>query len=134
MQRFLLKTEPTVYSYDDLVRDRKTVWDGVSNFAALKHIRSMKKGDIAFVYHTGNEKQVVGIAKIVSDPFPDPKVKDKKLVVFELQPSERLKNPVTLASIKARKEFKNFSLVRIPRLSVMPVSADEWEMIVAMSK
>ena len=134
MQRFLLKTEPTVYSYDDLVRDRKTVWDGVSNFAALKHIRSMKKGDIAFVYHTGNEKQVVGIAKIVSDPFPDPKAKDKKLVVFELQPSERLKNPVTLASVKARKEFKNFSLVRIPRLSVMPVSADEWEMIVAMSK
>ncbi len=134
MQRFLLKTEPTVYSYDNLVSDKKTVWDGVSNFAALKHIRSMKKGDMAFIYHSGEEKQVVGIAKIVSNPYPDPKLKDEKLVVFELQPSEKLKHPVTLASIKARKEFKNFPLVRISRLSVMPVSDDEWERVIAMSK
>ena len=134
MQRFLLKTEPAVYSFDDLVRDKMTVWDGVSNFAALKHIRSIKKGDIVFIYHTGDEKQVVGIAKIVSDPYADPKAKDEKLVVFKIQALERLKKPVTLASIKTRKEFKSFPLVRIPRLSVMPVSADEWEMIIAMSK
>ena len=134
MQRYLLKTEPTVYSYDDLVRDKKTVWDGVTNFAALKHIRSMKKGDCAFIYHSGDEKQVVGIAKIASNPFPDPKQKNEKLVVFEIQPLEKLKEPVTLASVKARKEFKNFSLVRIPRLSVMPVSDEEWELIITMSK
>jgi len=134
MQRFLLKTEPTVYCYDDLARDKKTVWDGVTNFAALKHMRSMKKGDVAFIYHTGDEKQIVGIAKIVSNPFPASKGKDEKLVVFELQPSEKLKKPVTLTSIKSRKEFKSFPLVRIPRLSVMPVTDEEWEMIIAMSK
>lgn len=134
MRRFLLKTEPTIYSYDDLVRDTKTVWNGVSNNLALKHIRSMKKGDAAFIYHTGGEKQVVGIAKIVPDPYPDPKEKYPQLVVVDLQPTQKLKQPVTLATIKSMKQFSNFPLVKIGRLSVMPVSDEEWETIISLSR
>ncbi len=139
MSHWLLKTEPSTYSYLDLERDEKTVWDGVSNPVALKNIRAMSKGDLAFIYHTGDEKAIVGIAEVVSDSYPDPKQKDTKLVVIELKPKEKLKNPVTLASVKlaavkARKEFAQFDLVRLPRLSVMPVSSEQWKKMLAMSK
>ncbi len=134
MQRFLLKTEPTKYSYDDLVRDKKTVWSGVSAAPALKYIRSMKKGDIAFVYHTGDEKQIVGIAKIISNPYPDPKMKDDKLVVVEIQAQKKLKNPVILAVVKSKKELATMPLVRIGRLSVQPVTDKEWNIIISLSK
>ncbi len=133
MQRFLLKTEPTKYSYDDLVRDKKTVWSGVSAAPALKYIRSMKKGDIAFVYHTGDEKQIVGIAKIISNPYSDPKMKDNKLVVVEIQAQKKLKNPVTLAVVKSKKELATMPLVRIGRLSVQPVTDKEWDIIISLS-
>lgn len=134
MQHFLMKTEPSVYSYSDLEREKKTVWNGVTNFAALKHMRSMKKGDLVFIYHSGDEKQIVGVAKIISAPYHDPKAGDEKFVVVDIQPSQRLKNPVSLSTIKSRKEFKDFALVRIPRLSVMPVSDEQWEAIIALSR
>jgi predicted RNA-binding protein with PUA-like domain len=134
MAYFLLKTEPSTFSFADLERQKRTVWDGVRNALALKHLRTMKKGDSAFIYHTGDEKQVVGIAKAVSNPYPEPKMKDERYVVVEIAFGRRLKNPVTLAVIKARKELKNFPLVRLSRLSVMPVSKEEWETILTMSK
>src|SRR5580658_5055652 len=129
---WLLKTEPSTYSYADLERDKKAVWDGVSNALALKHLRSMKKGDIAFIYHTGDEKQIVGVADVTSDAYPDPKEEDARLVVVDLKPRERLARPVTLSEVKADAEFRDFELVRIGRLSVMPVSEFRWKKLVKM--
>lgn len=134
MNYWLLKTEPTVYSYDDLVRDKKAVWDGVSNPAALICIRNARKGDHAFIYHTGDEKQIVGIAEIISDPYPDPKQDNEKLAVFEVKPSEKLKTPVTLAQIKAIKKYENFTLVKEPRKSVQQVPKEYWDDFLKMSK
>lgn len=118
---WLLKTEPSTYSFDDLMRDGTTVWDGVSNPGALKHIRSMKKGDELFIYHTGEEKAIVGTGRVVSAPYSDPKSKDPRLVVVEIAAGKKLERPITLQEIKADKVFAGFELVRIPRLSVMPV-------------
>ena len=134
MAYWLLKSEPTTYSYSDLERDKKTTWDGVSNNLALKHIRSMKKGDVAFIYHSGDEKAIVGIAEIVSDPYPDPKRKDEKLTVFDLRAKERVAKPVALSAVKAQKQFAQFELVRMPRLSVMPVSPALWDALLRMSR
>jgi predicted RNA-binding protein with PUA-like domain len=131
---WLLKTEPGTYSYDDLERERKAVWDGVTNALALKHLRSTKKGDLAFIYHTGDEKQIVGIAEVASDPYPDPKENDPKLAVVDLKPYKRLQRAVTLAEIKAEKEFAEFALVRIGRLSVMPVNARIWDRLGQMAR
>jgi len=134
MNYWLLKTEPTVYSYDDLVRDKKAVWDGVANPAALICIRNARKGDLAFIYHTGDEKQIVGIAEIVSDPYPDPKQDNEKLAVFEIKPLERLKKPVTLAQVKAIKKYADFTLVKEPRKSVQQVPKEYWDDFFKMSK
>jgi predicted RNA-binding protein with PUA-like domain len=130
---WLLKTEPSTYSFADLERDGKTVWDGVSSNAALKNIRAIKKGDLALVYHSGDEKAVIGIAEITSDPYPDPKQNDPKLVVFDLKPKKRLSKPIALAEIKKQKSLTNFDLVRIPRLSVMPVTEKQWEVLRKLS-
>lgn len=129
---WLLKTEPSTYAFSDLVRDKRAVWDGVSNALALKHLRSMKRGDFAFIYHTGGEKQIIGIAQVTSDPYPDPKEKDPRLVVVDLKPQERLRRPVTLAEVKAIPEFRDFELVRMGRLSVMPVSELRWKKLLHM--
>src|SRR5262245_53807806 len=102
---WLLKTEPSTYSYDQLERDRKTTWDGVTNPVALRNLRAMKPGDEAFVYHTGDEKRIVGVAKVTRAAYPDPKSKDPKLVVVDLEPVERLTRPVTLAEVKADGAF-----------------------------
>jgi predicted RNA-binding protein with PUA-like domain len=134
MAQWLLKTEPSTYSYFDLERDKKAVWDGVSNPVALKNIRAMSKGDLAFIYHTGDEKSIVGIAEVTSAPYPDPKQNNERLVVIELKPKEKLKVPVTLAAVKAKKEFAQFDLARLPRLSVMPVSDAQWKALLDMSK
>ena len=123
---FLFKEEPTHYSYDDLVRDGKTSWSGVKNPLAQKHLRSVKKGDKIFYYHTGDEKSVVAIAKAVTDAYADPKDKFGKLAAVDVAPVKKLPRPVTLAEIKAKAFFKDFPLVRISRLSVMPVSDREW--------
>lgn len=133
MLYWLLKTEPSVYSYADLERDKRTVWDGVTNPLALKHLRGMKKGDLAFVYHTGDEKQIVGIAEVARDAYPDPKQNDAKFAVVDLSPRERLSEPVRLADIKARREFADFELVRMGRLSVMPVSPERWTKLCEMA-
>ncbi|MCX7877295.1 MAG: EVE domain-containing protein [Ignavibacteria bacterium] len=134
MTKWLLKTEPASYSYDNLEKDKKTRWDGVTNPYAMKYIRSAKEGDLAFIYHTGDEKQIVGIAKIVSEPYPDPRYNDERFYVFDIVPYKRLKKPVTLKSIKAEKRFTDSKLVRAPRLSVQPVSEELWDYIIKMSK
>jgi predicted RNA-binding protein with PUA-like domain len=119
MARWLLKTEPSDYAYDDLERAGKAVWDGVKNAVALKHLRSIRKGDEVLVYHTGDEKAVVGLAKATSDAYAGPK--DAALAVVDLAPVRRLKRPVTLAAVKADPAFAAWELARLPRLSVMPV-------------
>ena len=134
MAYWLLKTEPSTYSYTHLEQAKKACWDGVTNSLALKHIRSMAKGDFAFIYHTGDEKSIIGIAEVISAPYPDSKANDPKIVVVDLKPKERLMNPVALAAIKAKKEFADFALVRIGRLSVMPVSDAQWKALLSMSK
>jgi predicted RNA-binding protein with PUA-like domain len=134
MARWLLKTEPDSYAWDDLVRDKKTVWDGVANALALKHIRTMKKGDEALIYHTGNERAAVGIAKVVSAPYADPKEGDEKLAVVDLKPQKKLPRPVTLDEIKADKTFAGWDLIRIGRLSVVPVPDTMWERILELAK
>ena len=131
---WLFKEEPTHYSFDDLVRDGKTSWTGVKNPLAQKHLRAVKKGDRIFYYHTGNEKAVVAIAKALGDAYDDPKDKSGKLAAVDVAPVRKLARPVTLAEIKARASFKDFPLVRISRLSVMPVSDREWSEIEKMAR
>jgi len=131
---WLVKQEPSTYSYDKLEKEKKTVWDGVHNNLALKHIRLMKKGDQALFYHTGDEKRAVGIIKITKDPYPNPKEDDKRFVVVDIKPVARLKRPVTLDEIKKDSIFKNWELLRISRLSVMPVSQKLWDAIIKKSK
>lgn len=133
MAYWLLKTEPNDYSYEDLEKEGLTAWDGVRNATALIHLRQMKTGDEAFIYHTGKEKQVVGVAIVSSDPYPDPKAKDEKYVMVDVEPVRRLENPVTLKAIKADPAFADFDLVKISRLSVMPVSATLWKRILKMA-
>ncbi len=131
---WLFKEEPTHYSYDDLVRDGKTSWSGVKNPLAQKHLRSVKKGDRIFYYHTGDEKSVVAIAKAVTDAYGDPRDASGKLATVDIAPVHRLPRPVALAAIKAKPFFKDFPLVRISRLSVMPVSDREWAEIEKMAR
>ncbi len=133
MNYWLVKQEPSVFNYDKLEKEKKTIWDGVHNNLALKHIRSMKKGDKALFYHTGDEKQAVGIIEITTNPYPNPKEEDKRLVVVDVKPISRLKRPVTLDEIKKDKLFKNWELLRISRLSVMPVPKEIWDAIIIKS-
>jgi predicted RNA-binding protein with PUA-like domain len=133
MSYWILKTDADTYPFDRLVRERRTVWDGVSNALALKHIRSMAKGDHALIYHSGDEKALVGLARIVSDPHPDPKTKDPKLAVVEVEAGERLPRPVTLAAIKADPAFAELGLVRMSRLSVIPVPPEQWKRLLSMA-
>jgi predicted RNA-binding protein with PUA-like domain len=126
---WLFKEEPTHYSFDALVKDGQTIWSGVKNPLAQKHLHAVKRGDRIFYYHTGDEKAVVGIAKALSDAYPDPKDKSGRQAVVDVAPVKKLKRPVTLAEIKADPAFTTFALVRISRLSVMPVTDEEWERI-----
>jgi predicted RNA-binding protein with PUA-like domain len=131
---WLLKTEPDSYSWADLVRDKKTVWDGVANATALIHIRKMKKGDLALVYHTGDERAAIGVAQITSAPYADPNEDDEKLVVVDLKPKTARARPVTLTVFKADKAFAGWDLLRIGRLSVVPVPEAMWERIIELSE
>jgi predicted RNA-binding protein with PUA-like domain len=119
---WLLKTEPSTYSWGDLERERTAVWDGVSNPVALKNLAAMKAGDDALIYHTGGEKAVVGVAQVTRAAYPDPKAKDPKLLVVELAPVRKLARPVTLAEIKADPDFRESALVRQGRLSVVSLN------------
>jgi predicted RNA-binding protein with PUA-like domain len=129
---WLVKEEPENYSYSQFQSDRSTVWAGVRNPVAQRHLREMKKGDRVFFYHTGKEKAVIGTATVAKTSYPDPK--DNNLVVVELAAGKALKRPVTLAEIKADKRFSDMPLVRVPRLSVQPITDDQWDMIEAISK
>ncbi len=131
--KWLFKSDPETYSFADLERDRQTRWDGVSNNLALKHLRNARRGDQVLVYHTGNERALVGTAEIVSDPYPDPRKKDPRLVVVDLAARERLPRAVSLDEIRKHAALKTFDLVRLPRLSVMPVSEDQWRALVALA-
>jgi predicted RNA-binding protein with PUA-like domain len=131
---WILKTDADTYAFDQLVHDRRTVWDGVSNALALKHIRSMAKGDQLLIYHSGDDKALVGLARVVSDPYPDPKAQDPKLSVVEVEAGERLARPVTLAEVKADPAFADLGLVRMSRLSVIPVPPEQWKRLLGMSK
>jgi predicted RNA-binding protein with PUA-like domain len=134
LMNWLFKEEPTHYGFDALVKDKKTVWSGVKNPLAQKHLRAVRKGDRIFFYHTGDEKSVVGIAKALGDAYPDPQDTSGKASVVDVAPVKKLPRPVTLAEIKADKAFEGFPLVRISRLSVMPVSDAEWARIEKMAR
>ena len=134
MAQWLVKEEPEHYGYEQLERDRQTAWAGVRNPLAQKHLRTIRKGDRIFYYHTGKEKAVVAIAKALTDAYPDPADSSGKLHVVDLAPERRLSHPVTLAAMKADGSFASFPLVRMSRLSVMPVSDAEWARIVDMSR
>jgi predicted RNA-binding protein with PUA-like domain len=132
--QWLVKEEPDHYGYSQLERDRKTTWSGVRNPLAQKHLRSIRKGDRIFYYHTGKEKAVVATARAVTDAFPDPGDASGKLYAVDIVPEKPLPRPVTLAEIKADAAFKSFALVRMSRLSVMPVTDGEWARIDAMAR
>lgn len=134
MNYWLVKQEPSVYNFDLLEKEKKTVWDGVHNNLALKHIRAMKKGDRALFYHTGDEKQTIGIIELTTNPYPNPKENDKRFVVVDVKPIKKLKRPVTLEEIKNDSKFKDWDLLRISRLSVMPVPKNLWDAIMEKSK
>ncbi|MGH7818298.1 MAG: EVE domain-containing protein [Candidatus Binatia bacterium] len=131
---WLFKTEPSTYSFDDLRKERKTTWDGVKNPQALRNLAGVGAGDRVLVYHTGNEKAVVGVARALGPARPDPRKNDPKLLVVDIEAVATLRRPVTLARIKADARFRGFDLVRLPRLSVMPVSAAQWQAIESLSK
>ena len=132
--RWLVKTEPGTYSWADLERDGRTVWDGVKNALALKHLSAVTKGDEVLVYHTGDEKAAVGVARAARGAYPDPKQKDVRLIVIDLEPVRALARPVSLAEMRANAALEGFDLLRLPRLSVMPVSATQWAEILRMAK
>ena len=137
MNYWLAKQEPSGprgYNILQLQKDKKTIWDGVHNNLALKHIRNMKKGDLVFFYHTGDERQVVGIMSVTSDSYPNPEEENERFVVVDVRFKKLFKNPVTLDTIKKQKKFKNWELLRISRLSVMPVPKIIWDDIIKMSQ
>ena len=136
MNYWLAKQEPSGprgYNILQLQKDKKTMWDGVHNNLALKHIRNMKKNDLVFFYHTGDERQVVGIMSVISNPYPNPEEENKRFVVVDVKFKKLLKTPVTLDSIKKQKKFKDWELLRISRLSVMPVPKIIWDDIIKLS-
>ena len=134
---WLAKQEPSGprgYNFLQLKKDKKTVWDGVHNNLALKHMNNMKKGDLVLFYHTGDERQAVGIMEIASKPYPNPDEDNERFVVVDVKYKKALKNPVTLDQMKKESSFKNWELLRISRLSVMPVPKDIWNKILKMSQ
>ncbi len=132
MQYWLMKSEPSTYSFEDLVRDKKTGWDGVRNYQARNNLKAMKKGDLALIYHSMDDKAAVGIAKIVKESYPDPT--DDTWVLVDIAPVKKLKKPVTLAQIKADKRLSDMVLVKSSRLSVQPVRAEEFDLIIELSE
>jgi predicted RNA-binding protein with PUA-like domain len=130
--RWLFKTEPSVYSYQQLEKDKKTMWDGVANNLALKNLKDIKKGDLILIYHTGDERQAVGIARALGGAYPDPGKGNPRIV--DIEAVKPLPKPVTLAEVKANKKLANFDLVRLSRLSIMKVSDEQWELLESMAK
>ena len=131
--RWLFKTEPSAYSFQQLEKDKKTVWDGVKNNLALKNLKEIKNGDEILIYHTGDEKAAVGVARALSGAYPDPSKKDPKLLVVDIEAMKPLPRPVTLAEVKANSKLAKFDLVRLPRLSIMQVNDEQWKLIEEMA-
>ena len=132
--RWLFKTEPSAYSFPQLQKDKKTVWDGVKNNLALKHLSGIKKGDEILLYHTAEEKAAVGIARATSGAYPDPGKKDPKLLVVEIEPVRALPRSVALSEMRVNPKLSGFDLLRLPRLSVMPVREEQWKAIEGMAQ
>ena len=133
MAYWLVKSEPTAYSWDQLVKDKQTCWSGVRNYAARLHLRNMKKGDEVFFYHSNEGTNIVGIAKVSKEAYQDPTTDDDRWVAVDLKPERKLKNPVTLETIKNDKRLSSMALVRIGRLSVQPVSEAEWKVVMELA-
>jgi len=133
MNYWLIKSEPFKYSFDQLVADKKTFWDGVRNYQARNNLREMRKGDLLLFYHSNEGKEVVGIAKLVKEAYQDPTTEDPNWVVVEVAPVKRLKNPVTLAMVKAEKRLDQMALVKSMRLSVQPVKKAEFDIVLQMA-
>lgn len=133
MAYWLIKSEPFKYSWDQFEKDKQTFWDGVRNYAARNNLRSMKKGDLAFFYHSNEGLEIVGIAQVVKEAYQDPTTEEEAWVVVDFKPYKKLKKPVSLASIKADKRLANMALIRLGRLSVQPVTEDEWKMVMEMA-
>ncbi len=134
MNYWLIKSEPFKYSWDQFEKDKQTFWDGVRNYQARNNLKAMKKGDLAFWYHSNEGMEIVGIAKVVKEFYQDPTTSEAAWVVVDFKPVKKLKKPVSLAMVKAEKQLANMALVRLGRLSVQPVTADEWDMVMAMSE
>ncbi len=134
MDYWLCKQEPSTYNLESLEKEKRTTWDGVHNNLALKNMRQMRKGDLAFFYHSGDQKQIAGIMEIISEAYPNPKEKDPRFVVINVKFKKRLARPVTLDEIKTNKAFQDWDLLRISRLSVMPVPAQIWNEIIKISQ
>jgi predicted RNA-binding protein with PUA-like domain len=133
MAHWLVKSEPSVYSFDQLTRDKSTVWSGVRNYAARLHLRGMKKGDEVFYYHSNEGTDIVGIARVTKEAYQDPTTDDDRWVAVDIEPIRRLKKPVSLETIKANKALKEMALVRIGRLSVQPVTDKEWKTVLELA-
>jgi predicted RNA-binding protein with PUA-like domain len=132
--RWLFKTEPQDYSYDDLDRDQRVIWSGVRNSVTLKNLREVRLGDQILIYHGGDENAVVGTAEAVTDAYPDPREDDASVVVVEIKPKRKFSEPVLLAEIRASEELGDFDPARLPLLSVMPVSNAEWSVVQGLSR
>jgi len=133
MAYWLVKSEPSAYSWDQLEEDKLTSWDGVRNYAARNHLRSMKKNDEVFFYHSNEGLEIVGVAKVAKEAYQDPSADATAWVVVDLKPHKRLKNPVGLVQIKTDKRLTNMALVRLGRLSVQPVTDEEWKVIMELA-
>ncbi len=133
MAYWLVKSEPSTYGWDHLVKDKKTSWDGVRNYAARNHLKAMKKGDEVLFYHSNEGMEIVGIAKVEKEFYQDPTTADSNWVVVDLKPSQKLKNPVSLVQIKSDKRLEEMALVRLGRLSIQPVTEKEWKIIMELA-
>ena len=133
MSYWLAKSEPSTYSWEEFVKEKKTCWSGVRNYAARLHLRAMKKGEEVFFYHSNEGVEIVGIAKVVKEFYQDPTTEDERWVAVDIVPHKKLKNPVPLLQIKADKRLANMALVRIGRLSVQPVSEEEWKVVMELA-
>jgi predicted RNA-binding protein with PUA-like domain len=133
MSYWLVKSEPSVYAYEQLEKDKQTSWDGVRNYAARNHLKAMKKGDEVLYYHSNEGLEIVGIAKVAKESYQDPTTDEEAWVVVDLKPYKRLKKPVSLAQIKTDKRLADMALVRLGRLSVQPVTDKEWKVIMELA-
>lgn len=133
MAFWLVKSEPSTYSFEQLQKDGSTVWDGVRNYAARIHLRAMKKGDMVLFYHSNEGTEIVGIAKVAKEAYQDPTTTDEAWVAVDIKPHKKIKKPVSLAQIKGDKRLAQMALVRLGRLSVQPVTEKEWEIVMEMA-